>query len=45
MDALSQLVRDATQTIRETENAIKKLPQKLEVRKGQALHQRLQPRP
>jgi hypothetical protein len=37
VDTLSQLLHNATQTLRQTENAIKKLPQKLEVRKGQAL--------
>lgn len=38
VDTLSQLLRDATKTLRDTERAIKKLPQKLEIRKGQALH-------
>jgi hypothetical protein len=39
VDTLTQLLHDATQTFRRTENAIKKLPQELEVRKGQALRQ------
>jgi hypothetical protein len=45
VDTLSQLLQNATQTLRDTENAIKKLPQKLEVRKGQALRQSSQHQP
>jgi len=45
VDTLSQLLLNATQTLRDTENAIKKLPQKLEVRKGQALRQSSQHQP
>jgi hypothetical protein len=45
VDTLSQLLQDATKTLRETEQAIKKLPQKLEVRKGQALRQGSQHEP
>jgi hypothetical protein len=39
VDTLSELLQNATQTLRDTENAIKKLPQKLEVKKGEALRQ------
>ena len=45
VDTLSQLLRDATKTLRDTERAIKSLPQKLEIRKGQALRNGLQHEP
>jgi hypothetical protein len=45
VDTLSQLLQNATKTLRGTEAAIKKLPEKLEVRKGQPLRQGSQHEP
>ncbi len=45
VDTLSGLLQNATGTLRETEHAIKRLPQNLEVKKGQALRQSSQHQP
>jgi hypothetical protein len=45
VDTLSGLLQNAIETLRETEHAIKRLPQNLEVKKGQALRQDSQRQP
>jgi len=44
-DTLSQLLREATKTLRDTEGAIRKLPQKLEIKKARALRKGSQSKP
>jgi hypothetical protein len=44
VDTLSQLLQAATKSLRDTEHAIQRLPQKLEIKKGQALPKGSQPK-